>query len=116
VDGVFSGPIRSDSTVTIGRSGSIEGDLHADELVVTGRFSGTAICEKIRILAGGRMVGNATSSVLEIERGCVFHGRNTFRRGPGETAVSALEESISHAESNVPDNVTAIPIPSRKAM
>lgn len=116
VDGEFSGPICSDNTITIGKAGFIEGDLYARELVVTGRFSGTAICETVRILAGGKIVGRVTSNILQIERGCIFHGQNIFKEAPWQVVDSIQGKSPLHKVDNRPDYVTAIPIASERAV
>ncbi len=114
VDGEFSGPVSSDSSITIGKTGLIEGHLCAKELVVTGRFSGTAICETVRILGGGRISGRITSNILEIEKGCLFHGQNIFKEA-AEIADLTQGKNRLYEADNILENVTAIPIASGRA-
>lgn len=116
VDGEFSGPIHCDSMISIGRSGFVEGDLRAKELVVTGYFSGMAICEKIHILAGGKITGRITSNMLEIERGCIFHGQHTFKKTVGEIKRLIQSESALNKSDDLPHIVTAIPVASEMAV
>ncbi len=97
VDGELSGPIDSISIISVGKNGFIEGDVVAKKLIVLGRFSGTADCEEIQILAGGKVVGQITCKILVIERGSFFQGQNKLKdsplgiseRPPGESPLRA---------------------------
>lgn len=79
MDGEFSGLIHSDSTISVGRTGLIEGDVSAKKLVVTGRFMGTADCEEIEILSAGRVIGRIACKALVIERGSFFEGESRLK-------------------------------------
>ena len=79
VEGDFSGTINSGDIITVGKTGFVEGDIVSKKLIVTGRFSGTAYCEEIEILAGGKVVGQITSNILVIERGGFFEGESKPR-------------------------------------
>lgn len=69
VDGEFSGSINARSIICVGKTGYIEGDIISKKLIVIGRFKGTAHCDEIEILDGGKVVGQIISNVLVIERG-----------------------------------------------
>lgn len=104
MDGKFSGPIHSKSIVSVGKSGFIEGDVTAKKLIVIGRFSGTADCEEIQILAGGEIIGQITCKILIIERGGFFHGQNKHKESPLEISGHPL-----NTMNNTPNKVTPIP-------
>ena len=76
LDGEISGKISSKSIISIGRTGLIEGEIVSQKLIVAGRFFGTADCEEIEILAGGKVVGQITCNVLIIERSGSFEGES----------------------------------------
>ncbi|MBF0284353.1 MAG: polymer-forming cytoskeletal protein [Magnetococcales bacterium] len=86
VDGELSGVILSESLVTVGKTGIIEGEVTARKMVVTGHFVGNAECEEIEILSGGKMAGTISSRVLVIERGSFFEGESKLK------SADALDE------------------------
>jgi cytoskeletal protein CcmA (bactofilin family) len=108
VDGEFSGPINSTSIITVGKNGYIEGDVAAEKLIVTGGFSGTAVCKEIRILAGGRVAGETTCKTLMIERGGIFNGQNRIKKLPLEISDRSQIEIPERATDNMSDNITCV--------
>ena len=74
VHGEFLGTINSKCTVSVEKTGYIEGEIVSKKLIVTGRFVGTAHCEEIKILASGKVIGRITYSTLVLERGGYFEG------------------------------------------
>ncbi len=106
VDGEFSGPINSTSIITVGKTGYIEGDVAAEKLIIAGGFSGTAVCEEIRILAGGRVAGQTTCKTLMIERGGIFNGQNRIKNLPIEISDRSQIDMPIRAINNTSDNVT----------
>ena len=106
VDGEFSGPIDSTSTITVGKNGYIKGDVAAEKLIVNGGFSGTADCEEIRILAGGRVIGRTVCKTLMIERGGIFNGQNSIKNLPIAINDRSQKETPIRVINNASDNIT----------
>jgi cytoskeletal protein CcmA (bactofilin family) len=79
VDGIINGDIHSTNIVTIGTTGKITGEIHANHLMVSGHFEGIADCENIDILAGGRVAGDIISNNLIIESQGKFEGTSKIR-------------------------------------
>ena len=50
IDGEIVGKIFSDSIVTIGKLGRINGEVHASRLIVNGVFEGDANCDNVEVL------------------------------------------------------------------
>lgn len=84
MDGEFSGQVVSSSIITVGKTGLMEGEITARKLVVTGHFSGTATCDELEILAGGRVQGAISSKILVIERGSFFEGESRLKEPASE--------------------------------
>ena len=99
IDGTHHGIINAEGTVIIGKTGSIDGDLKANKLTVTGLFKGTADCENVEILAGGTLRGKVISNNLTIDQDCTFEGESV-KKSPVSATKSAL--------SNGPDLPTSI--------
>ncbi len=108
VDGEILGPIHSKSIISVGKNGFIEGDVAAKKLIVFGRFSGNADCEEIRILTGGKVVGQITCKTLVIERGSFFQGQNKLKGSPIGITDRPPGESLLSATNNTLNNVTRI--------
>ncbi|OSM05136.1 bactofilin family protein [Magnetofaba australis] len=99
MDGEFKGSIESDSLITIGKPGVVEGEINAQKLIVTGRFHGVANCEEIEILSSGQVSGEIYSKVLVIERGSLFEGKSRLK-GAETVAATAKPSNVVDAPKN----------------
>jgi len=79
IDGEFEGSIRSKSVITIGKSGSVEGDIVAEKLMVSGKFVGGCECDTVEILPQGRIEGKVVTKEFVIERAGLFIGQSVLR-------------------------------------
>lgn len=99
IDGNVTGNIHCDGEVTIGREGSVDGDVDADVVVLGGKLNG-------RLLASVRLVMESTASLtgdlattaLEVAEGARFDG--TCAMGP--EAIKAMKAMNSSA--TLPDD------------
>ena len=69
----------SKAEVIIGQPGSVEGDIQARRVLVSGRFEGTIRAERLEIVASGRVSGEVSVSQLVIESGGQFDGTSRLR-------------------------------------
>lgn len=74
VDGDVEGQLHVDKTLVISESGSANGELYAEHIIVNGSFEGTCYAAKIEILSKGRVNGTIYSDDLSIEQGGRFNG------------------------------------------
>lgn len=104
IDGTHRGILDSDNAVVIGQTGSINGDLKADKLTVTGLFEGTADCENVEILAGGTLRGKVISNNLTIDQNCTFEGESAKKQH-----ASAARNTLSSApvQPDLPESIKA---------
>lgn len=79
VDGELKGEIHSKSIVTIGKGGKINGNITASRLIVNGLFEGSADCDGVEVLAGGRFLGKVISKELIIESKAQFEGESKIK-------------------------------------
>lgn len=80
VDGVVTGQVNSKSIVTIGKDGSISGEVIANRLIVNGLFEGNANCDTVEVLAGGKLLGKIVSKELIIEAKAYFEGESKIKK------------------------------------
>jgi cytoskeletal protein CcmA (bactofilin family) len=77
--------VRSDAEVSIGEQGSVEGEIEARRILVSGHFKGTIGAERLEIAAGGRVDGDVEVGELVIESGAQFNGSSKIRSQEPET-------------------------------
>ncbi|WP_245960790.1 bactofilin family protein [Wenzhouxiangella sediminis] len=79
MDGRIEGAVHSEAEVAIGQGGSIDGELKADHIVISGSFEGNIDAKRLEIVAGGRVHGDVTVAELVIEPGALFNGNSRIR-------------------------------------
>jgi len=90
VDGTFNGVLICAGTVTIGKHGSVVGDIEADEVILGGRVSGTVIARRRVVLEGSSALeGDLATGSLLISEGAVFNGNSRM----GDDAIEKLRSS-----------------------
>lgn len=78
VHGVLSGEITAapGSTLILGETGVIEGNLQADTVMINGYVHGTIQgSTKVSISKTGRVIGNIQTPCIHMEAGAYFEGR-----------------------------------------
>jgi cytoskeletal protein CcmA (bactofilin family) len=75
VDGVMRGEIQSSDNVTIGKDGSVEGDITAADVVIGGKVTGRVLCQgKVVLEENSTLTGDLKTIKLVVEEGAVFNG------------------------------------------
>jgi cytoskeletal protein CcmA (bactofilin family) len=96
VDGTVEGSVESKSSVVIGESGTVRGDVRGRDVVVAGSVQGNIVATgHLDIVASGRIEGDVDAQSVRIETGGVFRG--TSRMG-GDKAQSA-DDAPAHLAS-----------------
>jgi len=93
IDGVVDGNVKSSNEVSIGKDGTIKGELKASKLIVNGVFEGTAECDYIEIMKGGIIKGNITIKNITIENGGCFAGTSTLKTDKEEVKNATTKKS-----------------------
>ena len=83
IDGQVKGQINADGDVMLSPQSQVEADIHAQNVVVGGRFKGSIVVKgKAELARGGRVDGNITSKALTIEEGAIFQGQSIMDQQP----------------------------------
>lgn len=93
IDGEFEGSVRSKSTVMIGKSGFINGEVYANKLIVSGKLKGVTESDSVEIAPIGRFEGVITATELVIEKKGVFIGESKLK-GAQSTAKNDSSKSL----------------------
>ena len=76
MDGEIHGDIISQSFVTIGEQGQVNGQIDANVITIGGKVSGTVRAkEKLVLDSKGNLKGNIFTKILVIEVGAKFDGK-----------------------------------------
>ena len=90
IDGKVEGSIAlQGQRLTVGRSGQLNSEVHAREVVVYGKVQGNLrASDRVEIKKDGSVTGDITTSRISIEDGAYFKGRIEIDRAKG----SSVEE------------------------
>ncbi len=93
--------MRSDAEVSIGDQGSVEGEIAARRILVSGQFHGSIEAERLEIAAGGRVDGDVVVGELVIESGAQFNGSSKIRgqEAPRQLGHIASDEGQEQQDS-----------------
>jgi len=75
IDGDVRGTVRVTGKIVIGAEGRVEAPIRAKSAIIGGTVKGDVyVSERLRILAGGIVIGNVFAPRFEAEEGTVVHG------------------------------------------
>jgi len=79
IDTEFSGQVETDGIITIGRNGSVVGDIRAREVVIQGAVVGNVTAPRQLIVeANAKLHGDIETACLEIKKHAFFQGRTSM--------------------------------------
>jgi cytoskeletal protein CcmA (bactofilin family) len=94
IDGVLRGEVFSDDVLIIGEGARVEASVDVGEIIIQGSVVGNIKAKRaIEILAPGRVKGDLTTPVLQIDKGVIFEGRS-FMEGVAGTPARKPEAVI----------------------
>lgn len=74
VDGEITGDVSVDEGLILGEKGSIRGNVTTREMIVYGIIDGNLQVRSLQIKSSGKVTGNISTQVLEVETGAVYDG------------------------------------------
>lgn len=79
LDGVVIGEVTASKTVTVGSTGSIEGNIQAEDIILAGKVKGTITAKgKVILESSAHLEGDLHAARLSINEGASFKGRSTM--------------------------------------
>ena len=81
IDGKFTGTLKVEGLLVVGKSGSLEGEIFVKNAAIAGKVKGkTMIEEKVELQSGAKFDGELTCKGLVIEEGVIFDGSCTMSK------------------------------------
>jgi cytoskeletal protein CcmA (bactofilin family) len=87
VEGVIRGDVKA-PRLSIGESGQIEGNIHADVVEARGKVTGSITAKQVRLLSTSHVEGDITHEQLTMETGAHFQGRSLKFQRPAVAAAA----------------------------
>ena len=79
IEGMFKGDVMSESTLIIGTTGKVEGNIKAMNVLIAGSVTGNMnVTERIEASASGKIYGDIHAKSLFIDEKAVFQGQCTM--------------------------------------
>ncbi len=85
VDGHFDGIINSKNNITVGKNGSIKGQVSTNNIVIQGTVEGSVEANRVEIKTDGKVMGSITSTEFIIESHGIFEGESKMKHNNSET-------------------------------
>ncbi|MEM9667333.1 MAG: polymer-forming cytoskeletal protein [Pseudomonadota bacterium] len=92
IDGVIEGDVQG-SSLTIGQTGSIQGEVIAQSVTVRGKVIGSIRARKVELETGCRVEGDIVHASLAIQSNAVFEGQVKHADDPLKSMNSAPVQS-----------------------
>lgn len=75
VDGELHGSVRAGKAVVVGKDGVVEGEIHTQDAVISGRVDGSLHAEsRLELQATSRVEGEVFAPRMQLEEGAVLNG------------------------------------------
>ncbi|MCS7013339.1 MAG: polymer-forming cytoskeletal protein [Chloroherpetonaceae bacterium] len=96
IDGKVLGNIISSANVAIGQGGSVEGNITAAMVKISGRVHGNLEVHGRLILdATAVLIGEVKTKLLSVEEGATFNGKVTMESGLGTETVTSVSKEYA---------------------
>ena len=100
IDVAFRGELKTDGTLTVGESGSVEGAIHAREVEIYGAVVGNVFARRLLVLnSGARLYGDIETACLEVQRHAFFQGATVMTRPQASSLAASHHPVVSPAST-----------------
>lgn len=98
VDGTINGSVNATSEVVVGQNATINGDIFANDMVISGVVNGDVMSnETVSLTDSAKVNGNITTTGLVVDSGCKFEGK-----------CNIVEKIDKPAPSDAPNEIEGI--------
>lgn len=87
VEGHFRGIIKISGNIFVGRTGVVEADVEADNVIIQGQIKGNVLaCRQLEIQSLGQLTGDCTAASIDIKEGAIFEGHSNMLQSPASAS------------------------------
>ena len=96
VSGKFEGEIKTEGQIIIGKTGRVKTNIIARKVIIGGTLMGNIRAhEEVLLLETGRVLGDVTTPLLNLQKGVVIQGKINITGGQKKETKKVIEESFS---------------------
>ncbi|MCM1252751.1 MAG: polymer-forming cytoskeletal protein [Clostridium sp.] len=107
VDGTVNGNCNCKAMFIVGVEGKINGDITAQNVVISGKVDGDIIAHgKLELLSTAKLVGNITARSLVVDEDASFDGRCTMTNAADDASGSKFGKDKT-SQDNTQNNASA---------
>lgn len=102
IDGVLKGEVFSEDVLIVGEGARVEAEIDVGAIIIQGTVIGNIRAKRsIEVLAPGRVNGDVTTPILQIEKGVIFEGRSFMEsfHTPDKTKATGPRSAPPKADS-----------------
>ncbi len=110
IDGKIDGDITAVS-ITIGQTGTVQGEVKAQTVIVRGRIIGSIRARKVELETGAHVEGDIVHASLSIQSNAVFQGQVMHSDNPMQTSAEPASQQSSPAVSTPTATTTSASSP-----
>lgn len=75
IEGEVKGNVRAEKAVVVGKDGDVEGDIHTQDAIVSGRINGSlTAASRLEVQATARVEGDIHARRIQLEEGALLNG------------------------------------------
>ncbi len=101
IEGSVEGTVRAGKAIVIGREGVVDGHVHTQDAVISGRVTGTVTAEsRLEVQATARIDGEVRALRMQLEEGAELNGSLTM----GDQVQASIGGSGGPSSSEVRSN------------
>ncbi len=95
IDGNFNGNIMGNGLLISGEGSRIEGDIHVDDMVISGDVFGTIEAQdNVEIESGGKFFGDITCRRIVVQKGAIIEGNCSMRTMTEPFRVAGIDDGL----------------------
>ncbi len=95
IDGTFTGKLKVEGSLIVGKDGRLEGEFHTKNAVISGSVKGKLyVAEKAEFQSGAKFDGELSCKGLVVEEGVIFDGLCQMTKKLGERKLLGEPEEI----------------------
>ncbi len=92
IDGTFSGEIKGDGKVIVGKTGHVKTDIRAGTIIIGGLVEGNVYATKqVNLLTTAKLLGDIITPSLNVEEGVVFEGNCIINKDKDKDFFSSIK-------------------------
>jgi len=100
IDGHVNGKVSSTETLTVGKTGVVEGEVSVKEAVVGGKIMGNLIAnQRVELESKASILGDVKTRIFVIKEGGVFHGNCSMQDGEQARDKGTARQAEPKAEA-----------------